>query len=215
MSRNAATRNLAFVLGLALTFGYAPARADVKLPCIFGSHMVLQRDQKDKVWGWAEPGEEVTVTIAGPDQDRQGRRRRQLVGHARPDARRRAAHDDRQGQEHAHASTTCSSARSGSARASRTCSCRVGAANDADLETLAAEYPRDPADLRAAGRHAGAAGRTSRASGRRCTPETVGDFSAVGYFFGRQLHQTLDVPIGLIDDSWGGSAARPGSAATC
>ena len=41
-----------------------------------------------------------------------------------------------------------------------------------------------------------------------CTPETVGQFSAVGYFFGRQLHQTLDVPIGLIDNAWGGSACE-------
>jgi sialate O-acetylesterase len=36
----------------------------------------------------------------------------------------------------------------------------------------------------------------------------VKSFSAVGYFFGRQLHQTLDVPIGLIDDAWGGSSAE-------
>ena len=36
----------------------------MKVPAIFGSHMVLQRDQKDRVWGWAEPGEEVTVKIA-------------------------------------------------------------------------------------------------------------------------------------------------------
>src|ERR1700709_970614 len=51
------------------------ALADVKLPAIFGDHMVLQREQQDKVWGWAEPGEGVTVpiednskpTTAGPD----------------------------------------------------------------------------------------------------------------------------------------------------
>ena len=36
----------------------------MKVPAIFGSHMVLQRDQKDRVWGWADPGEEVTVKIA-------------------------------------------------------------------------------------------------------------------------------------------------------
>ena len=41
-----------------------------------------------------------------------------------------------------------------------------------------------------------------------CRPETVGGFSAVGYFFGRRLHQMLDVPIGLINDSWGGSACE-------
>src|ERR1700739_3883586 len=51
---------------LVLVVGLHPvARADVKVPTIFGTHMVLQRDQKDRVWGWAEPGEEVTVAIAG------------------------------------------------------------------------------------------------------------------------------------------------------
>jgi sialate O-acetylesterase len=38
-----------------------------------------------------------------------------------------------------------------------------------------------------------------------CTPETVKEFSAVLYYFGRQLHQDLKVPIGLIHTSWGGT----------
>ena len=38
-----------------------PAMADVRLARIFGSHMVLQRDMPLPVWGWAEPGEHVTV----------------------------------------------------------------------------------------------------------------------------------------------------------
>ena len=41
-----------------------------------------------------------------------------------------------------------------------------------------------------------------------CSPETVGSFSAVGFFFGRQIHQTLNVPVGLIDNAWGGSACE-------
>ncbi len=57
--------SLAWVLTGLLAGLPGGARADVKVPAIFGSHMVLQRDQKDRVWGWAEPGEEVTVKIAG------------------------------------------------------------------------------------------------------------------------------------------------------
>lgn len=41
-----------------------------------------------------------------------------------------------------------------------------------------------------------------------CSPETAGDFSAAAFFFGRKLHQSLDVPIGLIQSSWGGTPAE-------
>lgn len=38
-----------------------------------------------------------------------------------------------------------------------------------------------------------------------CSPETVGNFSAVGYFFARKLYQELNIPIGIINSSWGGT----------
>jgi len=41
-----------------------------------------------------------------------------------------------------------------------------------------------------------------------CSPETVKGFSATAYFFGRHLHNTLNVPIGLIHSSWGGTPAE-------
>src|SRR5438132_1595370 len=44
------------------------ARADVRLPKIIGDHMVLQREGSAPIWGWAEPGEDVTVAIAGQTQ---------------------------------------------------------------------------------------------------------------------------------------------------
>jgi sialate O-acetylesterase len=42
-----------------------------------------------------------------------------------------------------------------------------------------------------------------------CTPKTVPGFAAVGYFFGRELHDQLDVPVGLINSSWGGTRIEP------
>ena len=41
-----------------------------------------------------------------------------------------------------------------------------------------------------------------------CTPETVKEFTAVGYFFGRDLHKARRVPVGLIHSSWGGTPAE-------
>ena len=41
-----------------------------------------------------------------------------------------------------------------------------------------------------------------------CNKESVGSFSAVAYFFGKKLNQNLNIPIGLINSSWGGSPAE-------
>ncbi len=53
----------AVILGMCVTV--STTRADVRLPSVFGSHMVLQRDIKVPVWGWASPGEKVAVEFAG------------------------------------------------------------------------------------------------------------------------------------------------------
>ncbi len=42
-----------------------------------------------------------------------------------------------------------------------------------------------------------------------CSPETVSNYTGVGYFFARRLNQELDVPIGLINSSWGGTRVEP------
>src|SRR5439155_11822743 len=45
-------------------------------------------------------------------------------------------------------------------------------------------------------------------SWKRCTPQTVGSFSAAGYFFGRDIHNNENIPIGLIQNAWGGMPAE-------
>ena len=55
----------AALLGVLVLTAARMALADVKLPAIFSDHMVLQQGVAAPVWGWADPGEEVTVSIAG------------------------------------------------------------------------------------------------------------------------------------------------------
>jgi sialate O-acetylesterase len=192
---------VAIFMGLPST-----ARADVKLPAIFGSHMVLQREQKDRVWGWADPGEEVTVQIAdqshstkaGPDGAWQVVLDPMLAGGPHTmtvKGKNTVTFDDVligdvwicSGQSNMQWS--------------------VGAAKDVELEIPAAKYP----NIRLITvPNVGTQEPQKNFQGEwvPCRPDTVGGFSAVGYFFGRQLHQTLGIPIGLINDAWGGSACE-------
>ncbi len=60
---------------LGLACGLLTARADVRLPALFSDHLVLQRDMEVPVWGWAEPGEPVTVSVAGQTRKTQANSR--------------------------------------------------------------------------------------------------------------------------------------------
>ena len=56
------------IFGLCL-LSVVPAWADPVLPAIFGDHMVLQRGGEIPVWGWADPGESITVSMAGSNRE--------------------------------------------------------------------------------------------------------------------------------------------------
>ena len=58
-------KRCSFVAYLFAALAVAPAMADVRLPALFTDHMVLQQGQKNRVWGWADAGEDVIVTISG------------------------------------------------------------------------------------------------------------------------------------------------------
>ncbi len=197
---------LAMILLLVVVAQPPVAWADVKLPAIFGTHMVLQRDQKDRVWGWAEPGEEVAVAIAGQSK----------TAKAGPDGAWQVVLDPMPaGGPHILTVRGKTTVQFDDVLVGEVWICSgqsnmqwgVGSTKDVELEIPTAKYP----GLRLITvPNVGTQEPQKDFHGKwvPCRPDTVGGFSAVGYFFGRQLHQTLGVPVGLINDAWGGSACE-------
>lgn len=196
---------------LTLTAGLAAfsARADVKLPAIFGDHMVLQRDQKVPVWGWADEDELVIVQFR--DQVVQTRAK---GGKWRVDlAPMKASSAGKDflvlGKNRAELKDVvvgevwfCS----GQSNMEMT----IGSSKNAKDEIAAANNPRI--------RHFKVPHVTStkpetevKTTGgwQLTSPEVAGSFTAVGYFFAREIQKDLDVPIGLIGCNWGGTRIEP------
>src|SRR5271163_605389 len=61
-------RSLKLIAGLPLLFAAAKGFAEVKLPKVLSDHVVLQRDSPIHIWGWADPGEQVTVSLLSSKQ---------------------------------------------------------------------------------------------------------------------------------------------------
>jgi sialate O-acetylesterase len=84
----------------------------------------------------------------------------------------------------------------------------INASNDPDLEKLSANYPKiRMINFPQVGTQEPIWSHDDR-KWMVASPETVGNFSAVGYFFAKQIHQSTDVPIGMINNAWGGSACE-------
>ncbi len=190
------------------------ARADDGKPLVhplFSDGVVLQRGAEVPVWGWAAPGEMVTVTFAGQKKSAAaGADGRWMV-------RLRSLRASAEPRELA---VTASGA-SGAALATNVlvgdvwlCS---GQSNmemgigvcDVTNEIAAANYPQIRLlTVGKAVRYEPMA--TTACAWLECSPQTVimngwGGFTAAGYFFGRELHRQLKIPIGLIHSSWGGT----------
>lgn len=198
----------AVVLAAFLALSPSLAEAGLKLPSIIGHHMVLQRDLANPIWGWADPGAEVTVAIAGQSHK----------AAADDDGKWKVVLQPMTGSNHAMRMTIQSKGEeivlanivvgevwvcSGQSNMQWA----VDQSYDPDLEAATANYP----NIRLITvPQVGTQEKQDDFKGQWdiCTPETVPQFSAVGYFFGRQLHQALGVPIGLIDNAWGGSSAE-------
>ncbi|QJW90948.1 sialate O-acetylesterase [Spirosoma taeanense] len=180
------------------------AFADVRLPQVFGSHMVLQRRKPVPVWGWADAGEKVTVLFNNQTK----------TAKAGKDGKWKVSLDPMEaggpyqmlvkGKANTITIDDVLSGEVWICSGQSNMEWPLAAANNAKEEIKAANYPQIrqllvKKDISLAPKD------DIEGEWAVCNPETAPRFTAVGYFFARQLQQELNVPIGLINTSWGGT----------
>jgi sialate O-acetylesterase len=185
--------------------------AAVRLSRIFSDGMVLQRDAAAPVWGWAKAAEKVTVRFAGQEKsataDERGKWmvRLDAMPASRSPREMIVAGENtltlkdvlvgevwlcggQSNMEMTVAGCLNFEAEKAAATDSAIRQIKVGRSN--------AAAPMDDLD-------------DSSGKWTACAPATVGQFTAAGYFFAREIANELDVPVGLINDCWGGTRIEP------
>lgn len=193
---------------ILLTLLFTPAFAEVSTPSIFGDHMVLQQKKTLPVWGKADPGEQVTVTI----ENNSRKTTACAEGNWRVDLPKMKAGGPYElkiqgaGNSLLFSDVLVGEVWLGSGQSNMQWA--VKDSNNAEREIANAHYPLIRLFY---------VTRTVATSPQYdcegewllCSPETLPEFSAVLYYFGRELHQQLgDMPLGLIHTSWGGTPAE-------
>ena len=194
-----------FILGLLYNY----ANAQLTIAKIYSDNMVIQRDQFVKVWGWTNTGEKVSVDFMNKTYD--------AISNAEGKWQVTLPKMSAGGP---HNMTIASNAEtiklhniligdvwlcSGQSNMEWPLAYAMNAeeeianAKDSNIRhfKVPLTYANDPENELAGG------------SWLSCSPDTAGTFSAVGYFFARAIREHHDVPIGLLNSSWGGSRIEP------
>ena len=185
------------------------ASAEVRLPSVIGSHMVLQRDEAVPIWGWAEVGEAVTVEFHGKKvsakADKDGRWEVKLPASK---ANSKGAKLTIKGSNEIVLEDVlvgevwlCSGQSNMEWTVSRSTNAKEEIANGNHPLIRHIKVPhklslKPEKDVPTSGWQV-------------CAPNTVANFTAVGYYFGRHLMNELDVPVGLLGSNWGGTRIEP------
>lgn len=178
----------------------------MKLASLFCDHAVLQRDLPIKVWGWTEPGEAVTVSLAGNEATATAGAdgKWQVVLPALPAG---GPHEMTVAGRETIVLRDLLIGEVWICSGQSNMQMTLNTVQNGDEEMAASDYPGirlfTVANIPAIEPKA-----DIEADWKLCSPKTSGPFSAVGYFFGRKLHKELGVPVGLINTSWGGTVAE-------
>ncbi len=202
---------------LGFSGGFA-AQAAVRLPALVGDHMVLQRDANVPIWGWAEPGEKVTISFRGraytavPAAAGKWRAVLPATPAGGPYTMTIKGQNTIRIQDVLVGDVWLASGQSNMELPLRDKNAPSPNAYplplNAEQEVAAANFPQ----IRQFTVRKTVAYQPQTASTgsewQVCSPATAGRFSAVGYFFARDLYQRYHVPIGLISSPWGGTPAE-------
>ncbi len=199
-------RVLTGLLTAVMSLGFAAAAsADVRLPALFSDNMVLQRNKPITIWGWADEGEGIRVDfrdqrIHTRAKNGQWKVELKALRAGGSDILRVAGKNEILVRNVTVGEVwVCSGQSNMEWPMTASYQPQQDIANSANgnirlftVPKLKAESPVDDV----------------KSSWKECTPDNVKNFSAVAYYFGRELQKTLGVPVGLIHTSWGGSPAE-------
>lgn len=197
-------RKVQILLFCVFSIACLSLHADVKLPSVFSDNMMLQRDKVIKVWGWADKGETVEVRFNGQVKktkaNKDGKWSLQLL----PMAYGGPYTMDVKGKKNSITLQNILIGEVWLCSGQSNMEWSVNNVNNAQEEISNANYPQIRSfnvikDISVQPKDA------LQGEWAVCSPETVGRYSAVAYFFARKLHQELGIPIAIINSSWGGT----------
>ncbi len=197
------------LLTLLATFGITSvAHADVRVASVFGDHMVLQQKKPIVIWGWADAQEHVQVTLgqasATTTTDEDGKWRVELPALDASDKSHElviAGNSTVKINDVLIGEVWLCSGQSNMEWSVRSSSNAKAEIADGDQPLIRhIKVPRRPSTVPL---------NEFEAEWQVCSPDTVANFTAVGYFMARRLQKDLGVPIGLVNASWGGTRVEP------
>ena len=199
---------LLIIMLLGLSPAYS-ALCDVTLPGIFGDNMVLQRDMEVPVWGKADPGETVAVDVNGiKAETTAGNDGKWMVKLAKMKAG--GPYEIKIAGNNTITFTNVMIGEVWVCSGQSNMEMSIKQIKNIDKHVTTANYPNIRLfTVDRVTKHTPQEDFSgTMPSWVLCNPETVLSFSAVAFFFGRDIHRVLDVPVGLICSSWGGSVAE-------
>lgn len=188
---------------MLITAMVGAVHADVRLPSLISDHMVLQADAEIRIWGWASPGEVVTVRLGDQSEQAVADANQRWMVKLQPMQAGGPFILEVEGNNKLVVEDVligevwlCSGQSNMEMPVRDAFNASEEIARSADPQLRFFEVK----NVASAEPQQDVPGRWVIA-----TPQTVSEFSAAGYFFGRNLREKLNKPVGLIDASWGGT----------